>query len=635
MHNKGNKTIKDWLQGPVSGVKKVFGNSVYRKAVLAGLTVLLTLVLIISMSAAWYTNVVKTSDLVFQVEKWGFSGNVEVSDVPILAAPGDSGVISMTMTNTGSDLVEAQVSILKTTMSTDMQKRLFFYADTTAVSNGETVERIYLNSRQNYAYNIFSQDILTLSETIYNDVQLKWCWVYDVLGYYVQGTLDETTNMVQVSEYLRPVEYTYDESKTTFDADGNLLTVDGVTTAEEFLANVSQTDGIAGTVEATEESRTANGFYPVSVEAGSGIWVKLLSYSEIEKEIITDTAMGTGETPVEAKARLTITAENILLDVNTVTDSQQLTQQLAEEGTVVVELGENLALDQVTVAAGTHAIVNMSGYTITGTAGTDTFKVEEGGSLMLMNGEMNGTGGSAVVAAGAEVTMSELRVTGYDTAVDAKDNQTKTDSVIRVVDCEIETADVAFFAWGNGPVTRTQSRLIIENTTVKSDYAAIYGNGNDDSWGTDIQVIGSDLDGFWAGIYQPQRESTVTVSSGSTVKGYTGIAVKAGSLYVMDSAVTGTGEYGAPKLADSGFADTGDGIYVETNYNHDILVEVSGDSVITGTQEKTNAIQVFEPDAKQVTVNVYGGTFSTSVEQFLAEGCTQTEKDGVFTVKAE
>ena len=632
MHNKGNKTIKDWLQGPVSGVKKLFANSVYRKAVLAGLTVLLTLVLIISMSAAWYTNVVKTSDLVFQVEKWGFSGNVEVSDVPILAAPGDSGVISMTMTNTGSNLVEAQVSILKSTMSTDMQKRLFFYADTTAVSGGETVERIYLNSRQNYAYNIFSQDILTLSETVYNDVQLKWCWVYDVLGYYVQGTLDETTNTVQVSEYLRPVEYTYDESKTTFDADGNLLTVDGVTTAAEFLAAVSQTDGIAGTVEAKKENRTANGFYPVSVEAGSGIWVKLLSYSEIEKEIITDTAMGTGETPVEAKARLTITAENVLLDAEPITDPAQLTEQLAQQGTVIVELGENLALDQVTVTSGTQAIVDLNGYTITGTSDTDTFRVEEGGSLMLIDGEMTGAG-TAVYASGAEVTMSKVRVSGYKTGIDIKDHKSKTDSVIRVVDCEIETSDIGFYAWGNGPVTRTQSRLIIENTTVKCDFAAIYGNGNDDSWGTDIQVIGSTMDGYWTGIYQPQRESTITISSGSTVKGYTGIAMKAGSLYVIDSAVTGTGEYGAAGYAVSGFKDTGDGIYVEANYNHDILVQVSGDSVITGTQEKTNAIQVFEPDAKNVTVNVYGGTFSTSVEGFLAEGCVQTERDGVFTVK--
>lgn len=635
MHNKGNKTIKDWLQGPVSGVKKVFQNSVYRKAVLAGLTVLLTLVLIFSMSAAWYTNVVKTSDLVFQVEKWGFSGNVEVSDVPILAAPGDSGVISMTMTNTGSDLVAAQVSVLKSTMSTDMQKRIYFYADTSVVANSETVQRVYLNSQQKYTYDIFSQDILTLSESVYNDVRLKWHWVYDVLGYYVLGALDEGTNTVQVSEYLRPVEYVYDESKTTFDEDGNVLTIDGVTTAAEFLTAISQVDGYAGTVTADAENRTANGFYPVAVEENSGVWVKLLSYSEIEKEIITDTAMGTGEEPVEAKARLTITAENVLLDAQKVTGSEQLGTLLAEKGTVIVELGENLAMEQVTVPAGTNAVLNLNGYTITGTADTDTFQVEEGGSLMLMNGEMNGSGGSAVTANGSEITMSNVNITGYKTAINSRDNKVATDSVVRVVDCDIETSGVSFFLWGNGATTQTQSRLILENTTVNSDYIAISGNGNDDTWGTDLQVIGSNLTGHWNAIYQPQRNSTTTVSSGSVLTGYTGIAMKAGSLYVIDSTVTGTGEYGEPDYKVSGSADTGDGIYVEANYNHDILVEVTGDSAVAGTQDRTKAIQVYKPDAENVTVWVYGGTFSTSVEEFLAEGCVQTEKDGSFTVSEE
>lgn len=629
---RGNWTIENWFERPVSIVKKVFRNSVYRKGLLAGFTVLLTLVLIFSMSAAWYTNVVKTSDLVFQVEKWGFSGNVEVSDVPILAAPGDSGIVGMTMTNTGSDLVAAQVSIQKSTMSTDMQKRIYFYADTSVVANSETVQRVYLNSQQTYTYDIFSQDILTLSESVYNDVRLKWHWVYDVLGYYVLGALDEETNTVQVSEYLRPVEYAYDESKTTFDADGNLLTVDGVTTAAEFLAAISLEDGYAGTVTADAESRTENGFYPVAVNENSGVWVKLLSYSEIEKEIITDTAMGTGETPVETKARLTITAENVLLDAQKVTGAEQMGTLLAEKGTVILELGENLAMEQVTVPAGTNAVVNMNGYTITGTEAANTFKVEEGGSLMLMNGEMTNTGGTAISAAGAEVTMSKMRVTGYDTVVDTKDYQSKTDSVIRVVDCEIDVPDLAFYIWGNGAASRTESRLIIENSNVVCGFAAIYGNGNDDTWGTDIQVIGSNLTGKWTAIYQPQRNSTITVSSGSVLSGYTGIAMKAGSLYVIDSSVIGTGEYGAPDYKTSGFADTGDAIYVEANYGHDILVEVSGDSTVTGTQDQTKAIRVYMPDAENVAVRVYGGTFSTSVEQFLAEGCVQTEKDGSFTV---
>ena len=632
---KDNRTIKQWFQQPVSVVRKLMSNTVYRQALLVGLVVILILVLIFAMSAAWYTNVVKTGDLVFQVEQWGFTGNVEVSDVPILAAPGDSGVIGLTMSNTGNDLVAADVSILKSTMSTDMQKRLYFYADTSAKIEDETVERIYLNSLQSYTYEIFSQGRLSLSETVYNDVQIKWCWVYDVLGYYVQGTLDGTTGKVQVTEYLRPVEYKYDEAKTTFDKNGKLLTVDGVTTTAKFLEELSQKDGYPGTLTVTDENWTADAFYPVSVDAnGTGVWVKMLSYSEIEKEIITDTAMGTGETSAQAKARVVITAENVLMDAEKITSAEQLTTLLAQEGTVIVELGENVELNQVTVPAGTRAILNLNGYTITGTAGTNTFQVAEGGSLTLLDGKMIGSGGAAVTAAGAEIIMSDLNITGYKTAIDARDNKSKTDSAVRVLDCTVETTDVSFYILGNGNTTRTESNLVIENSTVVSGYAAVCGNGNPDSWGTDVQIIGSQLDGKWAAIYHPQRSSSVTVSAGSVLTGYTGVAFKAGSLYVMDSAVTGTGAYGTAASQVSGFSDTGDGIYVETNYGHSILVEVNGNSTITGTQDRTKAIQVYEPDASNVTVRVYGGTFSTSVEEFLADGCTQTESNEIFTVNS-
>lgn len=628
---KNNWKIKDRF----SSVQKLAKNSVYRQAALAGLTVLLTLVLIFAMSAAWYTNVVKTGDLVFQVEQWGFTGSVQIDDVPILAAPGDSGVIGLSMNNTGSDLVVADVSILKSTMSTDMQKRLYFYADTSAVIEGETVERVYLNSRESYAYNIFSQGVLNLSETVYNDVQLKWCWVYDVLGYYVLGTRDPQTNKVQVAEYLQPVEYAYDEAKTTFDNNGKLLTIDGKTTVAQFLSKLSEHDGYAGTFTVDEKKWTEEGFYPVSVDAnGTGVWVKLLSYSEIEKEIITDTAMGSSQETIQAKARLTITAENVMLETTNVTGTAQLQELINTDGTVVLQLSENLAVQQqITVPSNTQAILNLNGYTVTGAANTTTFHVEEGGSLTLMDGIMESTGGTAITGAGAEITLSNLDITGYETVVNVRDNKSKTDSTVRVVDCDVNTSDVTFYLWGNGNTTKTASRLILENTRAVSDYIPVCGNGNDDSWGTDIQVISSTLDGKWAGIYHPQRGSAVTVSAGSTITGYTGIAMKGGSLYAMDSTVTGTGAYGAAQYQKSGFSDTGDGIYVEANYGHDILVEVRGNSVVTGTQSKTYAVQVYEPNADNVTVRIFGGTFSTDVERFLADGCAQTQKDGKFVVK--
>lgn len=631
MH-KDNKTTKDPFQNRFAKLLKVAQNNVWRQAALALLTVVLALILIFAMSAAWYTNVVKTGDLIFQVEQWGFSGSVEIGDVPILAAPGDSGIIELSMTNSSNDLVAANVSILKSTMSTDMQKRLYFYADTSAVVNDETVERIYLTGNQSYTYQIFSQGLLTLSETVSNDVQLKWFWVYDVLGYYVQGVLENEN--VTVSEYLRPVEYSYDEAKTTFDEEGKLLTIDGNTTVEALLEDLSRTDGYEGTITVDENKWTKDGFYPISVdENGKGVWIKFLSYSEIEKEIITDTAMGTGELPVEAKARLTITAENVLLKMETVSNVEQLQSQLQTEGLVVLQLTEDITVDQLTVSANTQAIIDLNGNTITGTADQDTIVVEEGGSLTMMDGQMLGAGKKfAITPTGAEITLSNVKVSDYERAVVVQDHLGEADSTVRLVGCDINTSDVSLFVRGNADKTETKTRLIIENTTINSGYVAICGNGNPDTWGTDIQIINSKLTGYYAAIYHPQKDSSITVSSGSMLTGYTGVAMKAGSLYVMDSSVIGTGEHGAPSYAVSGFSDTGDGIYVEANYGHDILVEVSGDSVITGTQDKTFAVQVYEPDAPNVTVRIFGGSFSTSVAGFLADDRTETESNGRFMV---
>ena len=46
---------------------------------------------------------------------------------------------------------------------------------------------------------------LSLTQTSHNDAKLKWEWVYDVVGYYLLGTVSNGTAAVE--EYLRPVVY--------------------------------------------------------------------------------------------------------------------------------------------------------------------------------------------------------------------------------------------------------------------------------------------------------------------------------------------------------------------------------------------------------------------------------------------
>ena len=67
-------------------------------------------------------------------------------------------------------------------------------------------------------------------------------------------------------------------------------------------------------------------------------------------------------------------------------------------------------------------------------------------------------------------------------------------------------------------------------------------------------------------------------------------------------------------MLGSGYNDTGDGIYIETNYPHDISLEIYG-GVIAAVDDEHGALalRVFEEDAENVSVKIYGGDFNTEV----------------------
>ena len=122
------------------------------------------------------------------------------------------------------------------------------------------------------------------------------------------------------------------------------------------------------------------------------------------------------------------------------------------------------------------------------------------------------------------------------------------------------------------------------------------------------------------GIFHPQ-EGKLTVYQ-SVVSAGTGLAIKGGNVNVIDSTIHGVGAYGAPGFYGSGCADTGDGIYIETNYEGDILLEISGNSAITS--KNSSSLQVYETDAPNVTVKIYSGVFDEpQPEKYIAEGSNQ------------
>lgn len=625
-----------------AALKKAQRN-VYWQAGLALVTIILTLVIVFAMTSAWYTNIVQTSGLTFQAEAWGFDGNVTVNSGTIVAAPGDEGVIRLEAENESESIAAVSVNVSKALMEQEMEKRLYFYVDTQLTRNGESMERVYLNTQESYTYTLFSQGKLILNDEIHNDAQLKWQWVYDVLGYYVLGTRTADGKDVTEAEYLRPIEYDFDEATTTFEADdqGNLVmklkTVDGETSAEDFLVALSKTDGYEGTIDPRKVLES--GHYPVDVdEDGYGVYAYLCTYSEIEMATRYDTALGEaaakGEATQTYQANLTISAQKNDDNVINVGTLAALNSAMELDTGAVLQLTSNITLtdeNNLVIPKNTQAMLDLNGYAIISQSTGTAVMVNEGAYLTMINGTLKAAAensGTAVTTVGAEAVFSNVTVTGFENGIRVADDEgTKSlDSRVRLVNCQVDAAEYAVYVKGNGSDSEHNTQLIVEGCTITSDLVGIGGNGGGSSWGTDIQVISSTVTGnaqtLSAGIYHPQKDSSLTIYN-STVSGYTGVIIKGGSVSVNGSKVTGTGEYQQPAENGSGSSDTGDGIYIETNYGFDILLEISGASVINSTHGYS--LEVYEAHAENVSVMIYSGSFKEEQpDEYIAEGSVKT-----------
>lgn len=640
-----------------------------RIAIQAGMAltaIVLTVVMIFAMTAAWYTNIVHTSGLTFEVEAWGFNGDITTEMLPIIAGPGDDGVIDLEVQSDSDSPSAVSVSFSKELMPELMKQRIYFYADTQVIRNNEIVDRVYLNNLESYTYSLFSQGKLTLTESVHNAAQLKWHWVYDVLGYYVQGVRMADGQDIFVTEYLRPIEYDYDEATMEYVTDKNgvttmaLTTVDGERTPEEFLVEFSKADGYEGTIDPQKKVEVSPGsfYYPVDVdgETGKGVYAYLCSWSEIQKNTDDDTALGQGDysnavPPFTAKLLVSAQkSKNTVISVNSLV-GLMAAAELGAGDTIKLSDDVTIGTDEVwTIAAGQRIMLDLDGHRLV-TTDPDTIPivVEEGGSLTVVNGvldyenEEKSSRNYAIHVTGAEVTMSNVTLTDYELGMKISDNTApkSKDSAVRLVNCNWTTNDTSLLVYGNGSDTVQKTRIIIEGSTLTSNNITLCGNGSvgnatdGGNYGTDIQIIDSRIisnkdvpDGqsnVFGAIYQPQKDSVLTIYN-SEISGYTGIAVKGGTVNIIGSSVTGwgMGMDEVNKFANSGYNDTGDAVYIETNYNYPVELNISdlvtgfGENAVTIpatlTSVKQYALRVYDPKADCVKVNIVSGTFLTKNE---------------------
>lgn len=630
-----NKQAEDNKNSDVSELdKKIAKSSVYKQACMAGLAVIVTVVLIFSMTVAWYSNVIHTQNLVFETASWDFEfdGTVNLGTDARIISPGDSGIVSLELSNNSDDTIEVLVNVTKDYDGavSEMKKRIYFYVDTAQLINGEYVEGIYINESDSFSYKVTASNSLVLSENYHSDAYLKWEWVYDVVGYYVTGTMNSDGTMT-VDDYMKPVKYDLDTA--VFDDDGKLLTVGGMS-LDDYLATLYAADGYAG----REVPEAQNGYYPVVTdsETGYGIWLYLCDEAEIMAATSWDTLIAE---KTKAGETTTFTPKILLSGRQAeeakvlVTTANDFNDALANDGVDRIVVNDDLVLDStLTIPDEREVIIDLGENTLT-LSNNVGFTAEEGSSLTILNGKLAGGDKTTVVkSVGAEITLSNTEISGYE-AVRVSDNEgTGVDSFVKISECTINTSDVSVILYGNANASGSNVQLLIENSTITSDYIGVMGNGS--RWGTDIEIVKSAITGKWGAVYQPQDNSTLTIKE-STLEGYTGIAIKAGTVDIENSVILGTGAKGEPAFSNNGYTDTGDAVYIETNYEVDITLNISGENTLV---KSTNsyAIQVYDPVAPQVNVNVTGGTYSSDITGFMPSGYSALHKaDGTYVVSQD
>lgn len=621
-------------------IASVMRTRVFKQAGLAAAAILVTIVLLFAMSTAWYSNVLEAGSLTFQAEKWEVNAKDLSTGEKISIQPGARGILPVSYRNSSGSVINASVAVSKSGLERELQKRVYFYTETPyTVASGErkeTVARRYLTNGTAAPYTVLGMGQLTMSDAFCTvDAPIYWEWVYDLLGYYVKvDTQYAEDGSVTELEYLRPVVYDYD--KATFDADGSLATVDGQH-VDLFLQELTASDGYLNTFTETNYATDKNNgakYYIVENDNAEALGyytaIRLYTRQEIQAANAWDTQKGSSVADFTG-LQITVTGEAANIEVTRVNTAEELKTALTDEKGGYIQLAGDLELTEaVSITTAQPVTLDLGGSTLTGsTTAANLFTVGKGASLTVFNGTVkSSTVGSALFG----VTNGRLTVSGVtgiaegnnQFGINIRDNGSKPedgDSVVLITHSTLETTYPAVMVVGNHTTTAQKTRCIIENSTLKSGFAGIYGNGQSQMGGTEVEIKDSIISGTYTAVYHPQ-DNSVLKAENTTFTGNTGIVVKGGSVYLNDCTVSGTGKIGAPEFAASGFADTGAAIYLEAGYDRDsILIAVTGENTkVTAAEQKSVLLYTKPQDSKtrKAAIMITAGTFSGDVTDYLA-----------------
>lgn len=469
------RSVKQPENTDISALKR----RIVRQGVLTVLALVMTLLLVFTGAVAWYTNVAQVQELTVQTDAWGFSGTVTLNGdtaaragAVLAAAPGSDTPLSLTMTNTGDAPAEAFVTVDKSGLDAELQKRLYFYVDAAQTvqpqavvsAEGETaqtpaeepVAEAWLHGGNPYAYTLLPKDSVNTEKTE-GVAQLRCRWVYDLTGYYFTGNVvtvpDQNTGILTAGEvtekaYLRPVEYDYDTAQ--FDESGALTKV-GEQTLAAFLTGLAETDGYPLAPDAGKPIRGENGslFYLVqeSSEENANVYLRLYGQKEIEAASNLDTRMANAaasgtenaELPkLTGTVKISVTGQQVRRADRTVSGAEELMAALAAlqpAERIVLTEDIQLTTEQALTVADSDVTIELGGHTLTVPAPIAV----TGGTLYLSNGTVACPAGStaAIQLTGGSVLLDGVTAQNAEKLVELTVDAEHTS--VRLRNCQPDT----------------------------------------------------------------------------------------------------------------------------------------------------------------------------------------------------
>lgn len=283
-----------------------------------------------------------------------------------------------------------------------------------------------------------------------------------------------------------------------------------------------------------------------------------------------------------------------------------------------VKLDANITLtSMLTIPADKTVTLDLNGLSIT-----------SAGKVIKNNGILTITdtkGGGKIISTG-------------NTAVGVGDNS-KTTIKTAIIE-SVEGAVITGYATG--------ATINIEDGIFSaSDNAVVAGNGNrtneagaERTVGNTINISGGTFNGqiktptyVACGIYAPWKD-TINVTGGTfNITGGAGIVARAGNVTVTNAVFNTTGN-ATGKVGDSRVVVPCSAIVFDSEAAYPALTNTSAISVESGTfTSEADAISVVKPEGEGAVerVAVTGGTFSTDVKEYLAEGKILQKNGDTYT----